>query len=64
MKPETYFKKHGKIYGVSEKFEFGRWSGYALEFTDWDEAQKWLLTEEYDFRERSLCSKARANRYL
>lgn len=57
MKAEKYFEKNGFIYGVSEKFAFGRWNGYARKFTDLEEAYKWLGTEEYDFRERSLVSK-------
>lgn len=57
MKAEKYFEKNGFIYGVPEKFAFGRWNGYARKFTDLEEAYKWLGTEEYDFRERSLVSK-------
>lgn len=29
MKAINYFKKNGYIYGVSEKFEFREWKGYA-----------------------------------
>ena len=29
MKHETYFKKHGCIYGISYKYDFGSWSGYS-----------------------------------
>ena len=47
MKPETYFKKYGCIYGISYKYAFGRW----------------LNTEEYDFRTKELCSKTEALRY-
>ena len=64
MKAETYFKKNGCIYGISEKFAFGKWTGYALKFTDYEKAVKWLHTEEYDFRERSLVSKTEAKKYL
>lgn len=65
MKVETYFKKNGFVYGVSEKFAFGRWSGYARKFTNLEEAYKWLGTEEYDFRVRSLTSKTyvKKNKY-
>lgn len=56
MYASTYFKKNGKIYGISEKYSFGRWVGYALEFTSLEDAQDWLHTEEFDFRERRLCS--------
>lgn len=57
MKVETYFKKNGFVYGVSEKFEFGKLHGYARKFDSLEDANKWLETEEYDFRERSLVSK-------
>ena len=63
MKPETYFNKFGKIYGVSEKYEFGKWNGYSKVFTNFDEALKWLHTEENDFRCRKLCSKTEAKEY-
>lgn len=39
MKAETYFKKTGSIYGVSEKFEFGEWKGYAKKFDSLEEAE-------------------------
>lgn len=63
MKASTYFKKNGYIYGISEKFSFGRYEGYSVKFTDLDEANKWLNREEYDFRERSLVSKTAAAKY-
>ena len=56
----TYFEKNGFVYGVSSKFNFGRWSHYIKKFTNIEEAEEWLYTEEYDFRERELCSKTRA----
>lgn len=64
MKATNYFKKNGFIYGVSEKYEFGEWKGYAKKFDNLEEAEKWLHTEEYDFRTRSLVSKTYAKRYL
>lgn len=64
MKAKTYFEKNGFVYGASEKFEFGEWHGYAKKFDNLEEAEKWLNTEEYDFRTRSLCSKTYAKRYL
>lgn len=33
-------------------------------FTNLAEAEKWLETEEYDFRDRELCSKTRASQFL
>lgn len=62
MTTEKYFEKNGTIYGISEKFSFGRWSGYVTQFHDLDEAIKWLHTEEHDFRERRLCSKSEAKK--
>lgn len=63
MNYKNYFKKNGCIYGVSTKFEFGRRTGYAKKFTNLEEAEKWLETEEYDFRERELCSKTKASQF-
>ena len=57
MKAEKYFEKNGFIYGVSEKFAFGRWNGYAKKFDNMEDANKWLNTEEADFRIRFLTSK-------
>lgn len=48
-------------YGVSSKFDFGSWSHivYGPFKTD-EQAEKWLNTEERDFRERELMSKTAA----
>ena len=62
MNYKNYYKKYGYVYGVSEKFEFGRWTGYVKKFTNIEDAEKWLETCEYDFRERELCSKTKAMR--
>lgn len=63
MKATNYFKKNGYIYGVSEKFNFGRLVGYTKKFDTMEEANRWLATEEGDFRTRSLVSKTYAKRY-
>lgn len=63
MKAETYFKKNGCIYGISEKFSFGRWDGYSVKFDDLEEARTWLNREERDFRYRSLVSRSTAAKY-
>ena len=63
MKATNYFKKNGYIYGVSEKFNFGRLTGYAKKFDSMEKANEWLATEEGDFRTRSLVSKTYARRY-
>lgn len=60
MKANTYFERTGKIYGVSSKFEFGKWNHCVRVFEDLDEANEWLNAEEYDFRERELMSKTAA----
>lgn len=48
MNYKTYFKKYGKVYGVSYKFNFEHWSGYIETFTNLEDAKKWLNTEEGD----------------
>lgn len=60
MKTETYIKQTGIIYGVSSKYDFGKWNHVVYSFTTKEEAEQWLHTEEYDFRERELCSKSKA----
>lgn len=59
---EKYFEKTGKIYGVSEKYSFGKWTGCIYEFDNLIEAKKWLITEQYDFRERELVSLTEAKK--
>lgn len=63
MTNTTISRNHA--YGVSSKFAFGRWN-YVVHgpFTTEAEAQKWLYTEEYDFRERELMSKTAAIRLV
>ena len=56
MNYKSYFKKYGKVYGVSYKFSFGHWTGYINEFSSLEAAEKWLHTEEGDFRTRELGS--------
>ena len=65
MKVETYFKKNGFVYVLSEKFEFGKWNGYAKKFDNLEDSYKFLNTEEADFRVRSLTSKTyvKKNKY-
>lgn len=57
---EKYFDKNGFIYGVSSKYDFGKWNHRVRKFTNLEEANEWLNTEERDFRERELMSKSRA----
>ena len=42
------------IIGISSKFKFGHWSHQTYTFETQQEAEKWLHTEEGDFREREL----------
>lgn len=60
---KNYFDKNGFIFGDSAKFSFGKWEHRIVKFTDFSEAEKWLNTEEYDFRERELISKTAAKKY-
>ena len=50
-----------KVFGVSSKYEFGRWEHVLYgPFASDEEAEEWLHAEEYDFRERELMSKTAA----
>ena len=48
------------IYGVSSRYEFGMWNHQVYKFSDKATAEKWLNTEEADFRMRELMSKTAA----
>lgn len=62
MKTEKYYEKNGVVYGVSVKDAFGRLTGYVAKFKTLEGFETWLHREEYDFRERSYCSKSEAIR--
>lgn len=48
-------------YGVSSKFSFGTWNHVVYgPFESIEQANAWLHTEEYDFRERELMSRTAA----
>ena len=49
-----------KFYGVSSKFNFGEWNHVVYVFDNKEDAEKWLDTEEYDFREREIMTKTSA----
>lgn len=50
-----------KVFGVSSKYEFGRWEHILSgPFSSDEEAEEWLNAEQYDFRERELMSKTAA----
>lgn len=53
-----------KIYGVSSKYEFGAWHHKLYVFYSKEAAEEWLYTDEFDFRERELMSKAAAQKLL
>ena len=61
MKMEKYFERTGKVYEVSSKYDFG-WSHIVYVFDNMEDAQIWLDTEEYDFRDRELMSKSAAEK--
>ena len=48
------------IYGVSSRYSFGMWNHRVYKFANKASAEKWLHTEEYDFRIRELMSKTAA----
>ena len=50
------------IYGVSSKFSFGMWDHKVYRFSDKEIAEKWLNTEEADFRMRELMTKTEATK--
>ncbi len=50
------------IYGVSSKYMNGEWNHVVYVFKTEKQAQEWLYTEEYDFRERELMSKTAATK--
>lgn len=64
MTAAKYFKKVGKIYGVSSKYDFGKWNHQVYVFDNFEKATEWLNTEEYDFRERELMSKSAAQKLI
>ena len=51
------------IYGVSSKFTFGMWNHRVYKFSDKASAEKWLHTEEADFRMRELMTKSEAMKH-
>lgn len=53
-----------RAYGVSSKYNFGKWDHVVYCFDTEEQAQEWLHKEEYDFRERELMSKTAAIRLV
>ena len=50
------------IYGVSSRYELGMRNHRVYKFNDKETAEKWLNTEESDFRMRELMTKSEAIR--
>ena len=50
------------IYGVSSRYSFGMWNHRVYKFSDKATAEKWLNTEEADFRIRELMTKTEATK--
>ena len=50
------------IYGVSSRFSFGMWNHRVYKFSDKATAEKWLNTEEAEFRMRELMTKTEATK--
>ena len=51
-----------KVYGVASKYEFGSWNHDVYVFDTKEEAEEWLYSKEYDFREREIMTKTAAIR--
>ena len=45
---------------MSSKYNFGKWNHKVYVFDSKVNAENWLKTEEYDFRERELMTKDNA----
>ena len=50
------------IYGVSSRYELGVWNRKVYKFNDKETADKWLNTEESEFRMRELVTKTEATK--
>ena len=48
------------IYGVSSRYELGMWNHRVYKFNDKETADKWVNTEEPEFRMRELMVKEEA----
>ena len=51
------------IYGISSRYSFGMWNYSVYKFRDKETADKWLNTEEADFRMRELMTKTEATKF-
>lgn len=60
---KKYFQRYGCLYGDSYKFEFGKWHHSITKFTSLEEAEKWFVTEQRDFRTREFITKSEAKSY-
>ena len=65
MNINNYLQKNGIVYGVSSRCFNGTWEHCDIyAFDNYESAQEWLNTEEYDFKERELCSRTKAVKYM
>lgn len=60
IKGEKKIMTKRKVYGVSSKFDFGKWEHEVYVFPTRVEAENWLNSEEYDFRDREIMTKTAA----
>ena len=51
------------IYGVSSRYSFGMWNHRVYKFNNTETAEKWLHTEEAEFRMRELMTKSEAMKH-
>ena len=51
-----------EIYGISSRHSFGICNRRVYKFNDKETAEKWLNTEEADFRMRELMTKTEATK--
>ena len=51
-----------EIYGISSRYSFGMWNYSVYKFNDKETAEKWLNTEESEFRMRELMTKTEATK--
>ena len=51
------------IYGVSSRYELCMWNRKVYKFHDKTTADKWLNTEEPEFRMRELMTKSEATKH-
>ena len=61
---KNYIEKNGFIYGVSSKYDFGKWNHSINYFESLESAEEWLNAEQYDFRQREIMTESAAKRLV